>query len=115
MLGVRNYLCASYRIIPLLSRCFVRVDLFFFEVLLGQKLRVAAEQYVCSATSHVRGYSYLPLTTGLSNDVGFARGIFGLGIQNVVRHAQLLEPRRETFRIINRDRTDKHRLPFFVK
>src|SRR5262245_28476042 len=85
---------ASERIVPLPVGGFVRIDLTLLQILLRQKLGVAAKQYVGTSASHVRGDRYLTLTPGLRHDVGFARRVLGLGVQDIVWNVRFLQSRR---------------------
>src|SRR5262249_13715010 len=94
MLGVGDFARARNGVFPLLLVGLVGIDLFFFQILFGQELGVSAKQYICSASGHVCCYSDLAFASRLGDDIGFARGVFRFGVQNIMGHASLFEAGR---------------------
>ena len=67
----------------------VRIDLHPFEVVAGQRFRVAAEQNIGTAAGHVGRDRHGTLASGLSDDLGFLLVV--LCVQHLVRYADGLQ------------------------
>jgi len=78
--GVRDLARALDCLLPLLFGRLFGVDLFLFQILTRQKLRVAAKLDVGSATGHVGRYRDLAFAPRLGDDVGLAPRVLRLGV-----------------------------------
>src|SRR5215467_8636267 len=87
--GVSNFLCLFQRTCPLIRARLIRIDLFLLQVLLGEELRVAAQQNIGAAPGHIGCYRNLLLTPCLCDDVSFAGGMLWLCIQYIMWHSDL--------------------------
>src|SRR3989304_4180846 len=89
-----------------------RVAPLLAQELLGEEVRVAAEQDVGAAPRHVRGDRHRALAPRLRDDLRLALVV--LGVEDLVPDAPLLEELGELLRLLARDRADQHRLPRLV-
>ena len=79
-----------------------------------QVLGVAAKLDVHAAAGHVRRDRHPAGLAGLRDDLGLARGVLGLGVQDGVLDPALLQTLAQQLRDLHRDRADQHRLPVLV-
>ena len=89
-------------------RVLILLSLLLGEVL-RKILRVAAENDVRSPPGHVRRNRNRLVAPGLRDDVRLK--LMVLGIQDFMLNTLLLEHRRKQFGLLDRDRSDKNRLP----
>src|SRR3989304_10611942 len=89
-----------------------RVAALLAQQLLGEEVRVAAEQDVGAAPGHVRGDRHRALAPRLRDDLRLALVV--LGVEDLVPDTPLLEELRELPGFLDRDRADQHRLPRLV-
>ena len=78
-----------------LGRAFLGVEVHALggQLVLGQQLRVAAQDDVDAPTGHVGGDRHRAAAAGLRDDLGLAEVL--LGVEDVVLHAALVEQARE--------------------
>lgn len=69
-------LCAAESFGKLFLGRLIRIDLLPFEVFTSEEIRVTPEQYVGAAARHVGSDRDRSLAASLSDDLGFARGIW---------------------------------------
>src|ERR1700730_394559 len=82
VLVFNNSLCAGKCLLPLLLCRFIGIDLVSLQKLARHKIRVATQQNVSAAASHIGGDSYSSLAARLSNYLRFAFVV--LRVQNVM-------------------------------
>ncbi len=75
----------------------------------GHGLGIAAEDDVGAAAGHVRGDGHSPLAAGLGDDLRLA--LVMLGVQDLVRHAALVEHPRDHLAALDGDRAHEDRPP----
>ena len=80
--------------------------------LTGEPLGVAAEDDVDAATGHVGGHGDGVEPPGLADDLRLA-GVL-LRVEDLVRHAALVEHLRQQLALLDADRADEHRLAALV-
>ena len=78
----------------------------------GHKFRVAAENDIGASSGHVRRNGYRPRSARLRNDLRFL--LMVLCIQHGMRHAPPFQQRGNVFALLDGNRTDQHRLSFFI-
>ena len=91
----------------------VRILVLLLQMLLGEKLRIAAQQNVGAAAGHVGGNRDRAFASGLRDDEGLALVI--LGVQDLVLDAHLLQQARQPFRLFDGNRAHQNRLPSLVE
>ena len=84
----------------------------FFKLVFRKKFRVTAKHYIRTASRHVRRYRHRAEFARLSDYLSLA--LMLLCIQHIMLYTFFFEKRRKIFRLFYRNRTDQHRLPFFV-
>src|ERR671910_747254 len=85
----------------------LEVDALGAGVAQGEALVVAAEQDVDAAAGHVGGDRDRVLAAGLGHDLGFARRPVGLGVEDLVADAALVEQVRQLLGLLDRHRADE--------
>ena len=73
-------------------------------------LGIAAELDVDTASGHVRRDHHGPGPAGVGDDLAFALGVLGLGVQHLVLDAALAQALAQQLGVFDRDRADEHRL-----
>ena len=93
---------------PLLALRRRRVQAVGPNLALGQILWIAAQDNVHSPSGHVGGHGDRPRAAGLGHHFGLAEVL--LGVEDLVIHAVLFQLTGKPLRVLDRDRTDQHRL-----
>ncbi len=82
----------------------------FAQVVLGQKLRVAAQHDVGTTAGHVGGHGDRPELAGLGDDLGLL--LMVLGVEHIVLDALLGQQLREDLRLFNGGGAGQDGCPF---